>query len=344
MQITLNWTNRNTGEDGIRIYRAEAPLNPAALPAPLATLPPGSTTYNDATAVQGVTYYYRTEVFKGADKALSLKDIVILGKATIGPGPQALLQGTPLMGFYGETTGSDLLTYPELISLVEMSGVGSVMGNIHLWLKFAYKGKVLFVAKQGISNSMSWLQLYNKGLVYGVDGFGTDLPAGVAGVSQNKIITVKGNEYRVRLLKGLPGSSGTITSFASNLNDVTEDLTGSEWNDLMYRISARSDLRFGPPMADRFRSVDVGISQNYSGTNGIYTPTFCQERAGGAAATQIVVRGGRSKQYAGYPYYMGAGSAMEHNLTSISKPIGYLDVTVATSFYACWRPVLELLN
>lgn len=63
MAIKLNWTDTNSIEDGHRIYRSSSPMDPEALPAPLAEVGPGVTEYVDETALPNTTYYYRVAAF-----------------------------------------------------------------------------------------------------------------------------------------------------------------------------------------------------------------------------------------------------------------------------------------
>lgn len=336
MKITLNWINRNVGEDGTRIYRSLTPINALSLPAPLVTLAPGVLTYTDDNAVQNATYYYRTEIFKGADKVLNPRDIVVQARSFSGPGPQALVSGTSEIGLYGEATAAELVSYTALREMCGMTAIGSVNSTLDRWLKFSYKGKILFVAKQGLNYDLTWKQLYNLGLVYGVDGPGVDLPSGITPVSQTKTIVLNGAEYRVRLLKGLPTASGVVSKHTNGI-DVVQDLTGSEWNDLFYRLSSRTDLRFAP--TNRFKSVDTALA--YHG-GAVRSATYCQERAGDASATTIISRGASDGNALGLPLYMGFASGIQV-VTATGAPsqgIGPYSIALMPT----WRPVLELIG
>lgn len=63
MAVRLTWGDTNSIEEGHRVYRSTSPIDPHALPAPLATLPAGSTEYVDSTAAPSTTYYYRVSAF-----------------------------------------------------------------------------------------------------------------------------------------------------------------------------------------------------------------------------------------------------------------------------------------
>jgi hypothetical protein len=66
MSIRLNFTNPNNA-DSVVIYRATSPIDLNALPTALATLPGGSTTFSDVTAVRNTVYYYVIASVKGSD-------------------------------------------------------------------------------------------------------------------------------------------------------------------------------------------------------------------------------------------------------------------------------------
>lgn len=71
MGIRLTWVDNNFGEDGHRVYRDTSPMNPLSLPSPLATLGPDVTQYDDASVVDGNTYYYRVSAYIGATEVVS---------------------------------------------------------------------------------------------------------------------------------------------------------------------------------------------------------------------------------------------------------------------------------
>jgi len=62
----LTWTDANAGEDGIRIYRALAPIDPQNLPPPLAEVPVGVQVYEDKNLTAGNTYHYYVASFSGS--------------------------------------------------------------------------------------------------------------------------------------------------------------------------------------------------------------------------------------------------------------------------------------
>ncbi|MDC8804204.1 hypothetical protein PRZ61_12205 [Halomonas pacifica] len=64
--VRIAWTDPNADEEGHYVYRDTAPLDLEALPAPLASLGPDVTTYDDTTAASATTYYYAVAAYKGS--------------------------------------------------------------------------------------------------------------------------------------------------------------------------------------------------------------------------------------------------------------------------------------
>lgn len=57
-KVRITWNNADAAEDGVKIYRDSVAINPAALPAPIATLPAGREIYEDGQASPGTQHYY----------------------------------------------------------------------------------------------------------------------------------------------------------------------------------------------------------------------------------------------------------------------------------------------
>ncbi len=93
-----------------------------------------------------------------------------------GAGPDQLLKGNMNLGYfgwYGESSfhkdERGFITRQDIKDALTMpSGFdfGTDLADDG-WLKFAYKGKILLVAKQPITRSISWESIYMAGAVYG---------------------------------------------------------------------------------------------------------------------------------------------------------------------------------
>ena len=220
MSIRINWANPSTAFDSVRIYRTAAPFDYGNIPAsPLATLSAGETTYLDTTTAQKVYYYYTVAVVKGAEVVLSPPKLAIHMPYT-GPGPQSLLCGDWNRGFFGVLTAAELYTNLELAAATGMGAVQQAVENT--WLKFVYKGKILFMPFVAVSLNTGWNSLYARGLVFGTDDTGVG-PHGLTPVNQRKVITKNGHSYVVRL----PRLNETV-----DFSSATVDPNVGEWRPL----------------------------------------------------------------------------------------------------------------
>ena len=132
--------------------------------------------------------------------------------------------------YYGEVPASEFFTGDELSTLLGVTE-GELQNSDTDWFKFSLHGKVLFIPKMTIRHSVSWDYLYSKGLVYGTDDIGI-APTGTP-TNQLKIVTKNGFNYKVRLLRGtsIEPHNGTYGTYLAIIQ-------GSEWNELMYRVSS----------------------------------------------------------------------------------------------------------
>lgn len=119
MPIRLTWDDTNPNEDAHEVYRAEAPLNIESPPEPVAVLDPDVTHYNDPTAVDGVTYFYRVAAVRNGVRAFS-DELVITTAETYTV--VALMPGS---GEWEVPEGVELIE--EL--LVQAGGGGGGMGE-----------------------------------------------------------------------------------------------------------------------------------------------------------------------------------------------------------------------
>lgn len=253
MKIKLTWIDRNGTSEGTRIYRSETRFDHTNLPEPLATVGPGITEYIDSTAERGKSYFYRLGTFRGADEALSeLRSVIALPYT--GPGPQKVQAGDHELGFFGEVSSEELFDGQTLSEMVGLGSTGTLINSDAGWLKFADRGKILFIAKKPFISSISWEKLYSAGLVYGVDGPGP-YPVGDP-VNQFTVVRKDLDAFVVRLMTG------------ANNNE-------SEWNRLMYKVA---DQVVSGQLGFKFKTYNVTTDLYVGGSNLIRN--WCQERSG----------------------------------------------------------------
>lgn len=198
MEIKLNWTNPNAGVDGTRIYRSQSPMSPSNLPEPLVTVGAGVTEYVDRDVVRYQTYYYRFETFRGNEKALSAERMIEALPYT-GPGPQGLKSGDMWEGYFGWVVpGRDFFSASELINALDFRAGTDITANEYIrWFKFAWRNQILYFPMGPLKHTLSWQQIYDAGLVYGVDGEGDDVIG--EPVNQLRVVTRGHDSFIVRL-------------------------------------------------------------------------------------------------------------------------------------------------
>lgn len=208
------------------------------------------------------------------------------------PGPQNLIGGDMQAGFYGEVPASELINGTDLANLIGLSA-GTAQHTNEPWLKFAYEGKIQYVAKKTLRHSLSWDQINAAGAVFG------------------KTITIDGKQYKVRLMRGAEHDP-------SHFSDADRDAIGSEWNKLMLPIHVNAPSSWAHP-AYGGTSEDWGI--NYTdadllthNTHGNGSYSWMQEVRGGDSARRVS-RG-----------YTGASLSNSATATTTSSGIGWRPV------------------
>lgn len=302
MSIRLTFTNPNNA-DSVKIYRSEAKIDLAALPEPLATLPGNATTFSDVTAVRNKVYYYVISSIKGDDVLFTPNQQYGYFPDT-GPGPSKLLRGNWNEGYFGTCTQAELFGADELCTALAFSTSARNTGNAWVWHKFILDGKILFMPDLSIA-STSWVNLYNAGLVYGVDGKG-DTPTGMSinAVNQKKQVTKNNRTYWVRLPKG---SAAPTTEYLTDLTATDGRWSEGEWNRTMGRMGCANFTR-----CTRSR---LGNKPTYNSNNSNMTAAYTQH----------------FRQNGGQVWFWYNGGSDEPSYSSW------------TSSYYAWRPVLELI-
>lgn len=331
MQILINFTNLNDSADGVRVYRATSPIDINNLPAALTTLAGTANSFTDSAVVKNQTYYYVFEIFKGADRVLSA-NVPATAAPYSGPGPQLLKAGDLSAGFYGVVSPTDFMTWDAFITWAGVTPSAKPANAPQEWLKFAYKGKTLFTPRQPIGLT-TWNAVYGAGLVYGVAGPGPREYNTAAAVNQLRTISVAGVSFKARLMTSVPpgfdltqqlssvntpGMAGYGgSSQMSDSQDCILDLTGSEWNDLMYRL-----LSWTPPSqrGRNWDALDVTLSTSLSPT---YTGMISDHMFQEMTSAKVNITRGR--------------------VTAIDTYTPGSLNTIAPTTATYWRPVLEMI-
>lgn len=137
----------------------------------------------------------------------------IVWQGLTAPGPTTLRGGNLQAGFYGECPTSEFITGDELARMIGLTA-GKSQYSTEPWLKFSYLGKIEFVAKKPFRCAITWNDINAVNAVFG-----------------DRTIEIKGNTYKVRLMKGK--TEGKQDDTSEYKGDICKD---SEWRRLMGHI------------------------------------------------------------------------------------------------------------
>lgn len=141
------------------------------------------------------------------------------------PGNNFLIAGDRNAGFYGFVQPKEfgkIASNPE--ESQEFNGVnlalalgltnGNAINSDSAWMKFSWKGKVLFVPVKPLRHSITWEAIYNAGAVYGDDTIGTLPPKGRMGAGEELAIDATTNSFTINPREAdkgfLYGSMGAV--------------------------------------------------------------------------------------------------------------------------------------
>ena len=162
--------------------------------------------------------------------------------------------GAEGVNFLGEVPVTELITGNTLASAIGLT-VGTAQHSNEPWLHFELDGKTLYVAKKPYHNNLSWDHINAVGAVFGTT-----------------TVTINGETYKVRLLKG---ANTDPTPVEAGLNPTGTDQ--SEWDRLLYSIHNgvhTDDRNKTPPGAwPLYSDQDLLVNQSYG--NG--SLSLCQE-------------------------------------------------------------------
>lgn len=321
MDLTISWVNRTPSADNVLVFRGDEPFAESALPAPLDTIAGNASSYTDTGLEFGKTYYYRTQTVKGTERATSAL-LKAIATTYTGPGPQELISGDTECGFFGEVTEQEL-DNPSLV-MTRAVGVGATYGTSPNWLKFYYRGKILYVAKQMLAN-VSYLSLYTSKVTTGQKGAPKYPLSSAPTLEQYREDIIRGQRFIVRTLDGdndrglgfMP-SSPTITDNVAGLRDC-------EFSDLIFGVINKADLKLAKRKLASYPIAE--ICPNY-----VVFDYVQQVTSGGGGYP--VLRSGYNSPNSAY-----AGSYITTNMLYSQYPL--VIGGGSTYLYCGWRPVLE---
>lgn len=355
MALRITWENKNIRPVEVEIYRSPTPIDRSALPAPIKVVTDGSTSYVDAGAELGNTYYYVIAVKEGASRVFSSQRMVKV-EVNRGAGPSKLIWGDERYGYYGMLTTPEFLGYGDIYAAALAPALPATPTSCN-WHKFIRHNKIIYVPDRRLGQ-IRWNDLYAAGMVFGVDGPGpANMIGGLTPTNQKQLIFFQGSNYFARLMRGywdkyedLPPLLGadiptitptaaftTINPLAGSTNhDNLPNTPDNEWNDFIYPqvVEAPQKMR-AQIVSEKLTSTFIGLISYYtSGTASVNNnKTACQERVPGAAslASWVFCRGHNHAQ---------------NGPNGIENPAGFLARILGHqgnhADMLAWVPVIEL--
>ena len=214
----------------------------------------------------------------------------------VTPGPQNLAAGNSTIGYYGPVTSANFFTSANLVSQVGLTASNTLNATPD-WFKFSWQGKIQYIPKLPIQQNVTWSQLNTLGIVY---------------AAQNKLVTLNGQKFRVRLISS---SSSDPYTGAANTTDPAA-CAGSEFNSLIYRVCATNPGTQVGANFENFSQADLGF------TSAAGSECICIEAVSYDATARSIGRGGNGDFSALY---------MPEKVNGNGNLIG-------------WRPVLEYVS
>jgi hypothetical protein len=304
MSIKIDWSPMSA--DSLTLYWSDSPFTWNTLPANTVALGASDVTYTDTTVPDKSVRYYMLEAVK-AGAATQYSQCLCYGNfSKTGPGGNTVLRGTWEAGYMGFVPAAQLFTISGLRTAVAASnqlGGAPADGTMTGWYKFVFKGKILFFPNNTFSTAgtSTWSQIYNLGLVYGVDGPGAApfsltaagaQPAIAAPVNQKKVVTAGSDSFLVRI----PKNSTLPTD--QNVPDRST-FKGSEWCELMCSMTT-AVLAADVPLLQPFKWGDAtGVPyplmatqhfnslNNWSASNSNWSDVFPRAINGAASGAWI---------------------------------------------------------
>lgn len=152
------------------------------------------------------------------------------------PGNNFLIAGDRNAGFYGfvqpeefgkilsNPDGSQDFNGTNLALSIGLTG-GTPINMNTAWMKFSWRGKVLFVPVKPLRHSATWDQIYNAGAVYGDDSTGVLPPKGRMGSGEGLEIDAASNSFKITPFESERGF------LYDSIGNVGDTIVSKGWQD-----------------------------------------------------------------------------------------------------------------
>lgn len=205
-----------------------------------------------------------------------------------------MLYGSLDAGWFGVVSTEELMDHFGFYSGLFRgeTPLGVIMTGALFWMKFAYKGRFIFVPSRPVMMSVPWDTIYNLGAVYPFEQETHYLAAGVAQVRQGKLLTVQEGEKTWRLKPRLPRLAA-VDPLPTQMNGAVPWDSGEYWE--LYRHIHKTGPYGDGAWANlgsqiNYESEEIILNSQPSPFTQTYTEAFNMSRTSYFAKS-------------GYPYY-----------------------------------------
>lgn len=244
MDAKLKWSTNKLGSDKfVRIYKSETYLQPSQKGQLLVELAKGVDTYTDVGIAANKISFYRIAFVDGNGvESLGPVQAVPNFPNGTGPGSAKLLRGDWVTGYFGKVPVAELFTGTALKAALGTTALGGSAGlsdaQITYYHKWVIEGEIIFVLPGWLLVNVSWVGVYNLGLIYGTNDNGPAATMGITGLAaknQLKEITAGANTFRVRAPKGFFAPLDQLLDLTVAKTPGVYNKT--EWEKISYALS-----------------------------------------------------------------------------------------------------------
>lgn len=239
------------------------------------------------------------------------------------PFPQLVQYGNtvlpPLNDAYLGVISSTDLSYSTVQGFINASGTLIAQQSSFKSFQFRLDGKRVVVPSQPLAYA-SYKEVYEKGMVYGMNSTGPDIFDASSGVSltiQNSTCTIAGVQYYIKLMQGIPGDTLAPVVVDTPVYDPSPNL-----EKFLYSIWSNAT---GVTKYYTVPSVDQVVKFSVGGTTRRWV--LCQGSDGSRTTPRSV---GRGRFESGI--LLGSGYGLEQVCTSSLSPLW-------TSVQNLWWPI-----
>lgn len=279
MDIKLTWKTAGLGPNyRVRIYRSLTNLREQEKGTLLAEPVASTGTYTDVDIPVNAVTFYRI-AFVDPNDVEVLGPVQAIGNFPngTGPGPAAPIRGDWVTGYFGKVPVDLMITGTALkaaLGLTTGYTAGLTDAQLPYYHKWVIEGEIIFVPPGWLIKNIAWVDLYNKGLMFGVDNVGPVADLKITGyVAKNQLtrIVAGGFNFRVRTPKCFFAPLNAFLPLAAA--DVLGVYNKTEWEKISLTLYATPRTKPGEDLPKFYHYTSGNTEFSMMGTIGQHIAT-----------------------------------------------------------------------